>query len=621
MDSSSQQVILPSVNTLQDYDDKLKTITEELKRVQYKRNLHVPICRLPSEILGSIFTFHTESCSHDDRRTSSRRHRARVWIDILLVCRLWCSVAYNTPSMWSTPDFMYPKLARSVLKHSKSSPLNVCWDFFPTYLDADHREVFIEAMSRPARIASLNIQAYSEDTRGFLEGLLEKMNEPAPLIRSVRIAAIETASIALPPDFLAGDAPRLKELEIVQCLFPWKTPLVGNLTQLQIKRLPIDNQLSVNDIFEVLQRAPSLEIVHLDNCLSPNRACLPSDSSVVELPHLSSLSVSIETEACCTLLRHMSFPDTAKLHFESKLPATPDGDFSPLFAYISGLLTPTLTSSDHPRTIKSLKMNIYKRHGHIIGKFLAWNTGSGVIEDLVDTQTPHLCVELETVDHTVRELMPRILALGPLVHLESFTLNSSESPSPDMILQCFGNSNRLETMFLVNHAPFEFVKCLSKNLTPAKRKPRKRKSAGKGKSKRRQKEEEEEEEEQVEEEAAIPQPALFPALKTLGMVDVDFREESRTLLKPLLTALKLRSEHGCPLDKVVLEECIRLFGPDVEKIEKRVDVEWDGCEIEEDEEDNDDFYDDDDDVLPPLFPFPFLPNLPTLGFYSGGLSF
>ncbi|KAG7099958.1 hypothetical protein E1B28_001751 [Marasmius oreades] len=600
MDSNPQEVIAVSVNTLQDFDEKLKTITEELKRVQYERNLHVPICRLPAEILGSIFTFHTECWNRAERR--SPRRSSRYWINILLVCRLWCMIAYSTPSMWSTPDFMFPKTARRLLKYSKSSPLNIRWDFIPAPLSTDHIEAFTEAVSRPACIASLDLHAISNITRNFLVGVLKDMNEPAPLIRSIRIVADETTSIVLPRDFLGGEAVRLTDLDLVGCSIPWETPLVGNLTRLAMKRLPLAIRPTIKDMFELLQRAPSLREIHLDSCLSPNRIPLPSDSTV-GLPHLKSLSMSVGSEVCCTLLQHMSFPDTTRIHFQNHMPSIADGGFNSLFAYISGLLSPSSSSADHARAIKTLKVQVYKYHRETVVIFRAWNISCDCSEvaEFLDTPIPHLSIDLEMLDETVTEMTSKILALGPLTHLENLRFNCTEPPSPDVLIQYLGNLNRLSSVFLMEQASFQFVKTMSRNLTP-KRKPRKKKAAGKKK--------------QQEEEAAVTQsqPPLFPALKTLGFADVDFRENSHNLLKPLLTALKLREENGYPLKKVILEACIRLRANDVEKIAKRVEVDWDESENEDDDDEDDDDDDDDedgyydDDVFPPFFPFPFLPS-------------
>ncbi|KAK1226476.1 hypothetical protein PQX77_010560 [Marasmius sp. AFHP31] len=600
-----------SVNTLQTYDAKIQTLSDELKRVQYDRNLLVPICRLPAEILGSIFTFYADLYPRHIH-TENRDLRGNHLLHILLVCSLWKTTACNTPSMWASPDFTSLKLARTMLTHAKSTPLNITWDDFSNGMTSGGRdELFQEALlAKGSRIASLNLISYSLHTSALFEDTLSKMTHSAPHMKSIYIdCAPGRSMIDLPEGFLAGDAPQLRRVELVGCGMTWQPSLLRNLTFLKVHHQHMESRAELRTIFEALQEAPLLQVLALEHCALASSA-LPPDTTLA-FPRLNRLLLALDIEPCCALLRQMTFPDTTRIHLIYDTPlcipnpiTISDSSYDHLFTYISQLLAPAELSSNHPRVIKGLVLNTLELSDTLSLSIQAWNTPNIANDPETGTSLvePHFWLEVDTEEEHMAAKMLRLLELGPLAHLEALRVDTFYSLSQEAIIQCLGNSTHLNYMSLEDQVPFEFVKLLSRNLTAAPKTTKRKKRKGKAASRASQP--------QPEEDPPEAHPPLFPTLKTLSLARVDFRKESNLLLRPLIQGLKLRSENGCPLEKVVLTDCSRLSASDVKRIERQVDVvEWDGCELEEDE-----MY---DEYLPPFgMPFGFL-GAYGLGGYIG----
>ncbi|KAL0570138.1 hypothetical protein V5O48_011830 [Marasmius crinis-equi] len=606
-----------SVNTLHDYDEKIKKLNEELKQVQYERNLLVSICRLPSEILGSIFTFYANFYSY------THTHSGLHWLNVLLVCRLWKNTAYNTPTMWATPDFMFPKLARNMLKRSKSIPLKIRWSFAPPLEHDQQRESFLEAINQTSRVASLELFAYAPDVGFLFEEALAKMKDPAPFLSSIVIDCTQGSNmISLPVDFLAGDAPRLTRLDLAGCTISWQSSMLKNLTYLSVRHQPIELRPPCENVFEALQEIPSLEVLALEHCVSSARFTLPPDVTLA-FPHLKRLFLALDVQPSLAFLQRMSFPDTTAIHLRlDALVSCPDEHFDRLFVYISDLLAPAATVPSHPRVIKGLMLQSLDDHYESLNiSALAWNTDKIAIDPEAETGevTPHLQLEFETAEDRMIEDMRRLLEVGPLCHLEALRIDTLIPLPSDTIIQCLGNLTRLNSMYLEDKVPYEFIRLLSRNLTPApastKRKT-KRGRAGKNSARAAAAAKRAEEAQAKGSSQSESLPPLFPALKTLNLTNVDFRRESTHLLSPLIKGLKLRSENGCPLDKVVLADCTRLYAGDVRKIEKQVDVvDWDGMVYSGDEDEFDD--DEGDPYFPPFIPFGFFGGYGPLGGFMG----
>ncbi|KAE9410840.1 hypothetical protein BT96DRAFT_766117, partial [Gymnopus androsaceus JB14] len=85
---------------------------DALRELKSRYNLHMPISKLPAEILCVIFMLVPESTDDDWYRFT-----------VTHVCSHWRSIALNYPEMWNMPDFWMPEWACEMLKRSEMAPL------------------------------------------------------------------------------------------------------------------------------------------------------------------------------------------------------------------------------------------------------------------------------------------------------------------------------------------------------------------------------------------------------------------------------------------------------------------------------------------------------------------
>ncbi|KAG7099068.1 hypothetical protein E1B28_000943 [Marasmius oreades] len=536
-------------NTLQGFDERIRKAKEELNELEYQRNLLVPICHLPAEILGNIFTFCVPTGTISTPQLPNVVH----------VCRLWRTIAFNTPLMWSTPNFISPKLAREMLRLSKSSPLNIEWNRDSGALLPKQLEVLGEAITEISRVQSLHLSCNPHQVEVLLTGLVD----PAPMLEALTLQCpISGDFFFLPGNFLAGDAPRLRRLSLTASNnIPWGSQIMKNLTRLDIVyRNGQSRPLTPwPEIIETLRGAPCLEVLRLD-FLSSRNACLEVGPPII-LPNLGCVDLAADAVSCSTLLHRMSFPNTTSICLECRLPASyTDSTYDPLFAYMTGLFGSTSSTVNHPRAIKSLLLSYSPDHINVLS-IGAWNVG-GVMEYVLGESNISLTNQFSgtLVLKNVMGLpfLQKVLAsLGPLSQLETLTIDLSTLPV-DIMIQRFGSLTNLSSIFVKGACAPEVVKSLSHDLS----------------------------ETSLSTIDASPRHGTtilprkpFAALRTFGLVHVDFTWDREALLNPLLDMLRRRAQNELPLEKVVLELCTHIFLDDVAQIRKEVHVEWDDREL------------------------------------------
>ncbi|KAK1232541.1 hypothetical protein PQX77_004299 [Marasmius sp. AFHP31] len=459
-----------------------------------------------------------------------------------MVCRLWKIVAYSTPAIWCTPDFTFPQLARNMLLRSKASPLNILWK--PTcryYVDPlDQDSIFIEAARQTSRIASLDLLSGSVGVATLFRNAWSKMTEPAPLLHTIRIYCLSglkgNLPISLPDSFLAGKAPRLTKLILTGCSINWRSTLLDNLTYLAIRYPPESLKPIVQTVFDALQRLPSLTHLELRHCISlTSLPSLPSDRSP-SLPCLRQMTLSVESEACLALLKHMVFPDTAALHLIC-YDVPQSFPVEHVFSHVLDLLAPAATDHNHPRAIRGLVLTEERLSLSLVARNHdncdLWSGASDEYESVVlSSAIPHLRLDIRTQQPERIATIHALLGHIPLIHLESLRVDcASPFPLPSMA-HLLERSKRLKRLSLQDHVSSGSLELLSHK-------------------------------------------CMLPSLQKLTVVGVDFRPETAEspLLESLLESLdSYRAEHGRPLEELVLTECVGIYARDVQRVRSRVNL-------------------------------------------------
>ncbi|KAJ8084855.1 hypothetical protein PM082_003632 [Marasmius tenuissimus] len=511
-------------NTLEEFDDHIRKMKQQLKEVEYHRNLRVSVCRLPVEIIGKIFT-----------HTTGDGHWVRKFPKVMQVCRLWRAIAAKTPSMWTHLDLSRPKMAQEVLRYSGSIPLRVT-------MRSDaccQQNLSLEVLEQPSRISSLYLSGISPN---HLTNLLAKVTQPVPYLRSIVIRP-NGVSVTLPTNFLGEDAPRLVSLHTTGCSIPWGSHAFRNLTSIRVSKSTLPINMSLENIAITLQAATKLVEVDISDFIpSQTNASLPRDFTIV-LPHLNRLHLSSRAIVITTLLQRMIFPASAMVHLEiSELEDALDS----LCSSISGLFADAAIDPKHMRSVETLYLAHYDGQGITLK---VWNS--------FDYRTygrdtgNHFRLQLEDQVHTAIELdvqpiCRRLLdSLGMLSYLKELEVDVP-SLQQDTTIECFGSCPLLHTITTYGSCANAVVTSLSYNLSDA------------------------------------PQPIPYPAVSTITLYDVNF--DTNRMPTFLVIPLQNRSEHGVPVKKVVLKTCKNLYGNEVEMLKgevgSEVEIDWDGIEIE-----------------------------------------
>ncbi|KAI0064789.1 hypothetical protein BV25DRAFT_1913962 [Artomyces pyxidatus] len=156
-----------------------------------------------------------------------------------------------------------------------------------------------------------------------LDKVLETYDAPDPILEHLPVSVFqnsrgELGHFDVPPHFLAGQAPRLRVLNLWDCLPTW-----SNLSPFKsLVRLSINGLRVIRDpppvteyieLFKFLQQMSNFEI--LDLCyLFPPRPEFLTTKFVVQLPRLPRLVLTGYPSDCLALLQCLDLPRAAELH-------------------------------------------------------------------------------------------------------------------------------------------------------------------------------------------------------------------------------------------------------------------------------------------------------------------
>ncbi|KAI0064780.1 hypothetical protein BV25DRAFT_1790372, partial [Artomyces pyxidatus] len=178
-----------------------------------RRNEHLPIFRLPSEILACIFAINRTTPRIEEFGAEHLR-----WIAVTHVCRRWRQVALDFPDLWTRGCFKHGlNWTKEMFARSKTAPLylEVTWS-----RTAKENGALIKA--HMFHIRTLTLRTAISDT--------EFLAQPAPILESFVLKDSE-----IPLCLFANQAPRLHSAKLVDCTFSWSCLLLlRNLVHVSI---------------------------------------------------------------------------------------------------------------------------------------------------------------------------------------------------------------------------------------------------------------------------------------------------------------------------------------------------------------------------------------------------
>ena len=365
--------------------------------------------------------------------------------------------------------------------------------------------------------------------------------------RSTQIDFSEAAFLIY-EDFLYGTE-HLQCVELTNCNFSWDSRLLTGLTRLTLEDCSKAN-CSIIQVLHALQRMPALTDFHLKDSI-PDDSDGPSIYPVVDLPCLRVLRMSSGVGPLTTVLRHITFPHSAKLNLTCNGNQSTQIDFS---NFLSVLATTFLSSL----VIRSLSLqlslaNVTQTPG--LGFYL-WTTAFD--QDCFPPPSsliyqPRLQLVLtwpssQPYNH-VKALTCAFDAMS-LPFLTQLQISNLDCIDSMTWVKTFGKLPLLERVFVQSHSPELFFEALVY----------KPKAAEKS-------------------ETAYHNVPL-PELRHIHLEGTEFDpiDPSSTSIEMLLDYLMERFERKAEVQVLHLDDCYNLSSDDVERLKEVVDVIWDGLD-------------------------------------------
>ncbi|KAG2013128.1 hypothetical protein CC2G_010068 [Coprinopsis cinerea AmutBmut pab1-1] len=278
-----------------------REIDEQIRGLRSRRNALAPVSSLPDEILCHIFQAYIAGA-----RTDSRWHSMTTLTGI---CRRWRSAALECPELWSTiHSWMGPASLESTIARSKDAPVSVTvstegW----TTLDPRRHQLIAGVLAQTYRLVNLRLGVNLQ----LLDGLLRLLDSPAPQLEKLTVEPKglgEAEAVDLPLSLFGGEAPRLRDLSLVECYPPWTSPILQGLTSLNITFPCIDSPVPPHDkLLATLKNLPRL--VNLTLCMNfPDLDQPSSADQVAKLPSLKRLEIASNTGGSAGLLQNIRIP-------------------------------------------------------------------------------------------------------------------------------------------------------------------------------------------------------------------------------------------------------------------------------------------------------------------------
>ncbi|KAF8216649.1 hypothetical protein K438DRAFT_399956 [Mycena galopus ATCC 62051] len=285
----------------------------QLREMRTQQNELVPIARLPPEILADIFI----RCVP----TSIRRLYGDLgWLNLTRVSSQWRNVALACPDFWSTLIFSRPKWTPVMLARSKMASLVVRVNLLVDHANSPE-PILLENASR---LGTLDIYSSPTLLATFLANL--EHAGPAPRLQHIRVVnadVLDPGGLWLPGNLFhrteviqsrkVGTQPGVR-LHLECCAFPWDSRWYFNLTHLHLENIAPAQRPTMEMFLAVLNSSPNLQTLAAIHCCP-----FTGGPSIVELLHLSLLTITDDPSSVCLLLSCLIIPPSAIINTSSAI--------------------------------------------------------------------------------------------------------------------------------------------------------------------------------------------------------------------------------------------------------------------------------------------------------------
>jgi len=269
-----------------------------------------PICRLPPELLSSIFLQYTWQWHREYRSTSTAE--IPHWVDVSYVCQYWRNVALNCTELWTHLFFVSSRWMDELLRRSKTAPLIIHANVFCLCPDRAMRPL-IKALGHMDRVQNLWICFPINVATEVFAGLTAV---PAPLLQSFHISSQYRFEVR--EDIFAGVMPALRKVHLEFCQVHWLSPIFNSaLMELRLCCLANHSEMDFHGLLLALRRLSSLRQLYLDRVLSDRTMDNTRNTPVKAiLPRLERFTLIGSVSSVTSLLDHFEYPRSTIVRLE-----------------------------------------------------------------------------------------------------------------------------------------------------------------------------------------------------------------------------------------------------------------------------------------------------------------
>lgn len=296
--------------------DAFFRVFKDIIGLRRHRNLLQPAVSLPPEILIEIFHYCPQL-------------REKVYEDYYgfsQVCHRWRMVAIGTPSLWTTPDFHRPHLAKAMYQDRASNlPLTV-------YSPRDFRRPPRSTDQRTRAIHILTPTIKIKERLEEEDGICSYLSGKFPVLETLHLQCLNEGASPKPLP-LDLEAPSLRKLVLQDWHPQWRSQWLEGLTSLSVSIQSQPHSASHHDPFafrnigepvnisDFLDRAKKLQSLTLRNVMSFGKLRRPRHGAEPStLPNLQDLHICDNIDMVCPLLSLLRMPSSKAINHQVVVP-------------------------------------------------------------------------------------------------------------------------------------------------------------------------------------------------------------------------------------------------------------------------------------------------------------
>ncbi|KAF9553361.1 hypothetical protein CPC08DRAFT_234256 [Agrocybe pediades] len=268
------------------------------------RNRLLPVLRLCSDVLEYLFLV----AAAMEHSPASLRRSVMAYSQ---TCHDWRIIALSSKRLWTRMvDFEDASRSWNEEMLRRSYPLSIQLSYQADFSRGASSLAFqLEQLPR-IRTYSLGCQDTDWDV------LVSMLTRPAPVLEELYITCYRTfghnilTTPILPWSLFDGTAPKLRRVEMKECIIDLRSPLLRTLTALRVIDLSYDNAPTASQWVRHLRNMPSLKELYLQGAILPTRfhSSIDKSSDDNPMPLIDNLNIEAPLTDVALLVRNLPKP-------------------------------------------------------------------------------------------------------------------------------------------------------------------------------------------------------------------------------------------------------------------------------------------------------------------------